>query len=100
MAVPKKRAMSNDVGGSLQVPCKACGAPLIFAQSEDTGKTIPLDVRTFPTYMLVIHNGVATAKRSPAYISHFVTCPQRDQFRKDKGGTKDGDELLREGTPG
>jgi hypothetical protein len=73
MAAPRKRAMSNDVGGSLQVPCKACNAPIVFAQSEDTGKTIPLDVSNYPTYMLVIHNGVATAKRSPAYISHFVT---------------------------
>ena len=73
MAAPKKRARSHDVGGSLQVPCTACGAPLVLAQSEDTGTTIPLDVSNYPTYMLVIHNGVATAKRSPAYVSHFVT---------------------------
>ena len=62
------------------VPCKACGAPLVFAKSEDTGATIPLDVRNLPTYMLVIHEGVAVAKRSPAYVSHFVTCPAASQF--------------------
>ena len=84
MAVPSKRAMSNDVGGSLQVPCKACNTPIVFAISDETGKTIPLDVSNYPTYMLVIHNGVATAKRSPAYISHFVTCPHREEFGKKK----------------
>jgi hypothetical protein len=71
MAAPK--ASRVPVDGSLQVPCKACQAPLVFAISDATGARIPLDVRPHPVYMLVIHEGVARAKPVDAYISHFVT---------------------------
>jgi hypothetical protein len=71
----------------LQVPCKACGAPLVFAESEATGKFIPLDVRPHPVYMLVVHEGVARAHPVAAYVSHFVTCPQAGAFSGKQGVT-------------
>ena len=56
-------------------PCKACGAPLVFAEVTEGDKTtiVPLDVRNLPTYQLVIHEGVAHARPTAAYNSHFNT---------------------------
>lgn len=69
---------------SIATLCTACGAPLVWARNEDTGTTIPLDVRPLPTYVLVIHQGDAVAKRSPAYVSHWVTCPLSQECTQTK----------------
>mgnify|MGYP001563697480 FL=1 len=57
----------------MPIPCKVCNAPLIFARCDD-GTIVPLDMRPMATYQLVIHEGVAKATRSPAYVDHAAVC--------------------------
>lgn len=56
----------------MPTPCPACGAPLVFAQAD--GGAVALDVRPMATYQLVIHEGIAGATRSPAYVDHAAIC--------------------------
>jgi hypothetical protein len=67
--MPSKKE-SAILSKSMATTCKACNAPIVFATSEDTGKTIPLDVSNYPVYVLVIHEGKARAGRTPGYVSH------------------------------
>lgn len=64
--------------------CHLCGCPLGFGLTND-GKRIPLDLRS-PVYaitgdrspgkpMIVVQTGLA-------FVTHFRTCPQADQFGK------------------
>ncbi len=81
------RMPTQRVPDNMATTCTSCGAPIVFAKSTETGKTIPLDVRNHPIYVLVIHDGEARAVRSQAYISHFVTCPQREQHSRREDTT-------------
>lgn len=60
--------------------CKGCGKKIIWAKTTD-GKTVPLDPVP-PTWELHSHDekGNAIWKRCSAMVSHFITCPDRDEF--------------------
>jgi len=69
-------------------PCKYCGAPLGFVQDRD-GKMQVLDLRS-PVYEATQNlegNGLEGAqevvRHRGAFVSHFVTCPKRDEARAD-----------------
>jgi hypothetical protein len=65
--------------------CRLCGKMLVFAVNRQTGARVPLDT-VAPTFTVEI-NGEASlmAERSPAYVSHFATCPAANEFgRKAK----------------
>jgi hypothetical protein len=79
--------------------CRGCGKEIVWGTTED-GKKIPLDPRA-PVYSLGPRkigdnpafgerDGDQVVKRtSLAMVSHFVTCPKRDQFsgsNKTKAG--------------
>lgn len=75
--------------------CKGenCGKMIWWGQDE-TGKHIPLDP-TPPIYHVVRQDAGGKLKirlaemdedgRRSAMVSHYVTCPDRDQFSKKKG---------------
>ncbi len=81
--------------------CRGCGAEIIFIKTEN-GKTMPVDMEELtiipeagsPQLFVtgegkVIHGWIAgDACGEPdtvqGYISHFVTCPNADCFRKKR----------------
>lgn len=99
--------------------CKACEAPIRWARNIDTDRGVPLDPDAIdPTTLdstrglvveadddriadagvtlrrgeLAIHhlrNGEQPEGRT-AYLTHFVTCPNADQFRKAGKGKSRG----------
>jgi hypothetical protein len=57
------------------VPCRGCGAPIIFLPTE-RGSLCPTDAATVaPTDKLFAWG---------RHISHFKTCPEANVFRKRK----------------
>lgn len=67
--------------------CRGCGRAIVWHRTTD-GRPMPLDA-TAPVYALdeLTRDGqrVQVVERTrTAWVSHFVTCPQRDQFRKAK----------------
>ena len=62
--------------------CEGCGRKIEWATDPD-GKKIPLDAIA-PCYDVTIpDSGIVTCKRNKlAMVSHFVTCPKRDDFRR------------------
>ena len=84
--------------------CRACGAPIVWAESE-RGRMMPIDAEPSPRGNLIkigvaervdplrrrystvpIVGVVAADDPSPAerYLSHFASCPHADQLRKGK----------------
>lgn len=61
-------------------PCRACGAPLIFAKTPE-GKTVPLD-KSAPVY-LVAETGLAI-RANRCFVSHFKSCPKASEFSAGK----------------
>ena len=61
-----------------------CGAEIFFRRSSKTGKPIPLDAKATVAY--VVPDGDLDFPVDPikVHLNHFVTCPLRDQFRKDQ----------------
>lgn len=66
--------------------CKGCGKRILWGIDED-GTTIPLDM-TPPVYVPrggEFREGMVVVDRhTRAYVSHFATCPQREQFSRKK----------------
>lgn len=76
------------------VECRTCKAKMYWVVTKN-GKNMPVDAQPSPRGGLVITlkpdgklyaeafmpNDAAHAKRN-RYVSHFSTCPQRDQHRK------------------
>ena len=58
---------------TMSTRCPRCHATLIIVRCDD-GTIVPLDVRPMATYQLVIHEGVARATPSPAYVDHMAIC--------------------------
>jgi hypothetical protein len=62
-------------------PCKGCGRPIRWAVSP-TGADIPLE----EVHAYWVEPGVGGAKaqavrsEAPVWISHFLTCTERDRF--------------------
>lgn len=73
--------------------CRGCGRKILWARTED-GKAIPLDA-VAPVYEAheaesAERGDTLIARRATtSYVSHFVTCPKRDEFRKAKTTTAD-----------
>lgn len=73
--------------------CRSCGAPIVWATSERSGKPMPLNATPLKVITgrgeFVIIKGVAR-KATPDdarlardhYTSHHSNCPQADQWRK------------------
>lgn len=92
--------------------CRACPAEMFFAvqkkkEGDDPKKqaknnpldrlpdrergNLRVDFSTSPASYEVLSKEDATAARERGedlYISHFVTCPNRGQFRRETGGKK------------
>jgi hypothetical protein len=76
--------------GYIVKPCKGCGKMMVWAKkpgSLEDREYIPLDPVP-PTYTVIkckeqdgsqISHAVRTLEN---FVSHFVTCPARDQFKK------------------
>lgn len=75
--------------------CSSCRADIVWATTRD-GKPIPLDPQprfygnlTIQLSDTVLHAGVVTPGQAramnsagiPTYVSHFVDCPDSDQWR-------------------
>jgi hypothetical protein len=73
--------------------CKSCGAEIVWVKTE-SGRTMPLDATPVDPVEVdrtcIIDNGVAKfgaidcRHDEPHYVSHFSTCPQAAQHRKEK----------------
>lgn len=81
-------------------PCAGCGLAIAWRLTRK-GAKIPLDPEPVPTGNVILdRQGLAVVldrerlkvlearadrERWPRYVSHFATCPNRDQFRRRKG---------------
>lgn len=74
--------------------CRACGAPIKFAQHVSTGKAHPVDETPSQEGNLVLfhEHGVLMVRHAklpddqlrPRHKSHFATCPKADSFRRKR----------------
>jgi hypothetical protein len=80
--------------------CSSCGAPIRWARSLSTQRLMPLDAASNPNGNLGVVGWVDTAQvgwpmpvvavnpTKPVteyrYMSHFVTCPNADQHRRQR----------------
>lgn len=64
-------------------PCRSCGAPIIFAATEQ-GKTMPVDAAPQKRVLLepAAEGLPPIARVVDTYVSHFATCPNAAQHRK------------------
>lgn len=60
-------------------PCKLCGAPIFFAETE-RGKKMPLDSESSLRFRL--QDGIASAVL--VYQTHWATCPKAKQMKERK----------------
>lgn len=58
-----------------QVPCRACGRPMIYLPTK-TGKSMPVNAETV--------EATDTEYQHDKHISHFSDCPAAARFRKPK----------------
>lgn len=67
--------------GDRRPVCKGCGREILWARSP-TGAWLPLEVATAYTVRLGRHPEDAHAEvvARPTYVSHFITCPDRDRW--------------------
>jgi hypothetical protein len=71
--------------------CKSCGAEIIWAKTKN-GKAIPIDAEPCKDGNISLYNEMAIVMDmreiafydGPLYTSHFVTCPQADEYRSKK----------------
>lgn len=68
--------------------CKGCGAKILWGADED-GKAIPLD----PSAPVYEEDGSVIRRTRLAYVSHFKTCPQANQFSATKKANPQGSLL-------
>ena len=76
--------------------CKACGNPILWARVTATGKMMPVDPEPRPDGNIELTRGrtpeATVHGQSPLgvdpdltlYVSHFVTCPSADEFRRGR----------------
>jgi len=73
--------------------CKSCGAKVIFAKNEKTGKTMifdaePVDdggtwhIKDGVAYYIASKDYIDEAVGEPLYVSHFAGCPNPRSHRK------------------
>ncbi|MGH3476019.1 MAG: hypothetical protein ACRDQD_04190 [Nocardioidaceae bacterium] len=72
--------------------CRSCGAPIQWAKTA-MGKAMPLDAEPSPNGNVHLHGDVAVvlvaddigrvrATGARLYLSHFVTCPDAQKWRR------------------
>lgn len=62
--------------------CKGCGAEIAWSKTE-RGKAVPLNRPPEKRFiMFVKSDGTEYVKLVETWVSHFVTCPQAAEFRK------------------
>ena len=63
--------------------CRGCGARIVWGLTKKNGKAVPMD----PPEKRYVNVGTGTTA-SPeveiqrTWLSHFATCPKRDDFRR------------------
>ena len=62
-------------------PCKSCGQELLWVKSS-SGKNIPLNAEPIKKVWTENKKTQTWYFSDEAYVSHFATCPNADQFRK------------------
>lgn len=67
------------------VPCRACGASMIWVRSPK-GRAMPVNAEPDPKGELMIIEHTASyagdAHEGDRYTSHFATCPEAASFRR------------------
>lgn len=86
--------MADVVADGQIVTCSGehgCGARIVFARSDTTGRIMPLDATPVPigTWRLTrdLFNQVVAFSSKPGpgemlRVSHFATCPNASEFRR------------------
>lgn len=64
--------------------CRSCSAQILWVETS-TGKKMPLDYPGERRFVIESGNGMLARQRE-TYVTHFATCPNAAQHRKD-GGT-------------
>ena len=74
--------------------CSSCNAPLEWATSAATGKTMPIDAEPSSDGNVIVRDGQAVVlnreqlavlpKDAPRFKSHFATCPLAARHRRPK----------------
>lgn len=79
----------TDVKPSELATCKGCGAQIIWALTP-AGKPTPVDAKTTRVALLRDNDGNPPKIEDAVdgHVSHWATCPERDRFRRPKGGAK------------
>jgi hypothetical protein len=65
--------------------CKSCGASIIWAETP-AGKPAPLDAKVEMMMWCFMRHGKPFCRSVRVHKSHFATCPNADQHRKQKEG--------------
>ena len=76
--------------------CNSCGAPIRWAETTN-GRRMPVNAEPDPdgnvvllypspgaALAMIVDPGQTTLDDAPRYLSHFATCPNADQHRKDR----------------
>ena len=68
--------------------CRTCEAPIVWVESQSTGKPMPMDLAPDPKGGFVIIGGKARKATADddrlareRFTSHFATCPDANQWR-------------------
>ena len=62
--------------------CKGCNAPITWSTTA-AGKAVPLNDPPEKRYIMFMeYDGTEYVKQVETWVSHFVTCPKADEFRK------------------
>ena len=65
--------------------CRSCGAEIVWVRMVKSGKANPLDAK--PEMRVVITTKIGEdqyAEVVATYVSHFATCPNAKQHRKEE----------------
>ncbi len=62
--------------------CRTCGQPIIWCATE-SGKRMPLDAEPEKRFVLDPSSDPMTGRMRNTYQSHFSTCPQAREHRKE-----------------
>ena len=70
--------------------CRSCKKPIVWVQMAKSGKKNPLDATPSPEGTIAIgadglgYMVTGEDRTPPLYLSHFATCPNSQQHRKEK----------------
>lgn len=72
-----------------QGTCSSCGAAIYWVVMYPSGKRMPLDAKPVAGLISVEIGKPDTGRmrgkmHEPLYLSHFATCPNANQHRKDR----------------